>query len=139
LADLDDETQVDHVRGLVLPPTPNPEQVAARAEIRRMVECAVDALGAPYRLVCVMRVIDQMSIEETAAALNIPAATVKARLHRANHQLRETLGSELAAALEGVLPFAGASCDRLTRVVMERLAEVWTSSNLRGRRSEGAP
>jgi hypothetical protein len=32
-----------------------------------------------------------MSIEETAAALNIPAATVKARLHRANHQLRETL------------------------------------------------
>jgi RNA polymerase sigma-70 factor, ECF subfamily len=124
LEELSDETEVDHLRGAMSLPSPNPEQTAARAQIRRMVERAVDALAAPYRLVFVMRVIDQMSIEETAAALNVPAATVKTRLHRANHQLRETLGDELAAALEGVFPFGGASCERLTRLVLERLANL---------------
>jgi len=48
-----------------------------------------------------MRMLEHMSIEETAAALHIPAGTVKTRLHRANQQLRETLGTELSAALEG--------------------------------------
>jgi RNA polymerase sigma-70 factor (ECF subfamily) len=55
----------------------------ARAEIRRVVEQAVDTLPAPFRVVFMMRVVEQMSIEKTAAALAIPAATVKTRLHRA--------------------------------------------------------
>lgn len=103
-------------------PIATPEQAAARAEVRLLVEHAVDALPAPFRLVFVMRVIEQMSIEETAEALGIPPATVKTRLHRANQQLREALGKEFAAALEGAFPFAGARCERLTRAVLARLS-----------------
>jgi RNA polymerase sigma-70 factor, ECF subfamily len=122
LAELGDEADVDRRGDPALRPMPDPEQVAARAQIRRMVEHAVDLLPAQYRLVFVMRAIEQMSIEETATALRIPAATVKTRLHRANQQLRETLGTELAAALQGAFPFAGVRCERLTRSILARLA-----------------
>lgn len=100
---------------------PTPEQLAARMEVRRIVERAIDALPSPFRLVFIMRVIEQMSIEETAAALGIPGATVKTRLHRANQQLRLTLGSELSSVLEGAFPFGGRRCDRLTREVLAKL------------------
>jgi RNA polymerase sigma-70 factor (ECF subfamily) len=123
VAELENQMPAEHAAGPGMPALPNPEQVAARAEIRRMVERAVDALPTPYRLVFVMRVIDQMDTEETGAALGIPAATVKTRLHRANQQLRETLGTELATALEGAFPFAGLRCDRLTRAVLGRLTD----------------
>lgn len=108
--------------------TPTPEQAAARAEMRCMVERAVDALPTPYRLAFVMRMLEHMSIEETADALHIPAATVKTRLHRANRQLRETLGKELSAALEGAFPFGGVRCERFTHAVMARLAAVATTA-----------
>ncbi len=102
--------------------TPTPEQLAARMEVRRLVERAIDALPSPFRLVFIMRVIEQMSIEETASALGIPSATVKTRLHRANQQLRLTLGNELGSVLEGAFPFGGRRCDRLTREVLAKLA-----------------
>jgi RNA polymerase sigma-70 factor (ECF subfamily) len=105
------------------PPPQDPERAAARQELRRRVEQAVDALPAPFRLVFVMRVIEQASVEETAAALGIPQATVKTRLHRANRMLRQTLGDELAAVFDGggAFPFGGARCERLTRAVLSRL------------------
>jgi RNA polymerase sigma-70 factor, ECF subfamily len=110
----------DGERGIVAA-QPSPEQAAAREEIRRVVERAIDALPASFRAVFVMRVIEQMSIEETAAALSIPEATVKTRLHRANQQLRQALGSEFASIFEGTFPFAGSRCERLTSAVLARL------------------
>jgi len=124
LAGLVDGVDADHCGGPLAPTTPTPEQATARGEVRRMVERAVDALPTPYRLAFMMRMLEHMSIEETAAALHIPAATVKTRLHRANQQLRESLGAELAAALEGAFPFAGVRCEHLTHAVMARLAMV---------------
>ena len=56
-----------------------------------------DALATPYRLAFLMRMVEHMSIEETAAALHTPAATVKTRVHRANQQLRTTLGVQCRA------------------------------------------
>jgi hypothetical protein len=93
----------------------------ARAEIRRVVEQAVDTIPAPFRVVFMMRVVEQLSIEETAAALAIPAATVKTRLHRANGQLRAVLGGTFAAILEDTCPFGGMRCARLTDAVLTRL------------------
>jgi RNA polymerase sigma-70 factor (ECF subfamily) len=85
------------------------------------VEGAIDALPAPFRVVFMMRMVEQMSISETASSLNIPVATAKTRLHRANQHLRATLGAELAAVFDGVFPFGGARCERLTQAVLARL------------------
>jgi RNA polymerase sigma-70 factor (ECF subfamily) len=126
-ADLDglaDSMAVDHAHATTPPAAANPEHAAARREIRRIVEQAIDALAPPFRVVFVMRAIEQMSVEETAAQLGIPAATVKTRLHRAKQQLREALGSQFADVFDGIFPFAGARCERLQQAVLARLRGV---------------
>jgi RNA polymerase sigma-70 factor (ECF subfamily) len=99
----------------------SPERAAARQEIRKLVERAVDDLPAHFRIVFVLRVIEQVSINDTAEVLGIPAATVKTRLHRAMAQLRQVLGQEFAAVFDGAFPFGGLRCDHLTRAVLRVL------------------
>lgn len=100
---------------------PSPEQVLARREIRRTIERAVDSLPQSFRIVFILRAIEQMSIEETAHYLGIPAETVKTRFHRANRLLRHSLAQHLDAILDGAFPFLGARCDRVVAAVLERL------------------
>jgi RNA polymerase sigma-70 factor (ECF subfamily) len=99
----------------------NPERAAARQEIRRAIEAAVDALPAPFRAVFVLRAIEQLSTRDTALALGIPEETVKTRFHRANRLLREELSEHFAAIWDDAFPFAGARCDRIVTAVLARL------------------
>jgi RNA polymerase sigma-70 factor, ECF subfamily len=99
----------------------DPERDAARSEIRRLVEAAVDRLPDDFRIVFVMREVEEMSIEETAKHLSIPQATVKTRLHRARRLVRAELAGTLASALAGSFPFAGSRCVLMTERVLARL------------------
>ena len=105
--------------------SPDPEAEAARAQMRRLIEDAVDDLPDAFRIVFVMRDLDQLSVEETAASLELPAATVKTRLHRARRQLRSALDKKLASTLKEAFPFLGARCQRITDNVLERLAPTY--------------
>jgi RNA polymerase sigma-70 factor (ECF subfamily) len=100
---------------------PNPEAAAARSEVRRLLEHAIDDLPEAFRLVFVMREIDELSIEETAANLDIRPETVKTRLHRARRLLRKNLDDRLSTVLKDTFPFQGARCARITRSVLARL------------------
>jgi RNA polymerase sigma-70 factor (ECF subfamily) len=99
----------------------DPEHEAARAEIRRLLEHAIDELPEVFRVAFVMRFIEQMSIEETASALAVPPETVKTRVHRAKQRLRDALEERLAATLAETFPFAGRRCARLGEAVLRRL------------------
>jgi RNA polymerase sigma-70 factor, ECF subfamily len=68
-----------------------------------------------------MRDIEEMTIEETSASLNIPPETAKTRLHRARRLLRQALTERLAPSLQDAFPFQGARCARLTERVLARL------------------
>jgi RNA polymerase sigma-70 factor (ECF subfamily) len=98
-----------------------PEEDAARAEIRRVLECAIDNLPDMFRVVFVLREIEQMNVEETAACLAIQTDTVKTRLHRARRLLGRSLRQQLSPNLTGVFPFAGERCSRIVARVLERL------------------
>src|ERR1043166_2011875 len=98
-----------------------PERAAARREIRRATESAVDALPAPFRTVFVLRAIEQLSTRDTAAALGIPEETVKTRFHRANRLLRDALSGHFVSIWDDAFPFAGARCDRIVTAVLLRL------------------
>ena len=100
---------------------PDPEQALARAEVRRVLERAVDQLPDPFRLVFILRDIEEMSIEETAAQLRVRPETVKTRLHRARRLLRQALDERLASALTDAFPFDGARCAGVTAKVLARL------------------
>lgn len=99
-----------------------PEVEAARSQIRGLIEQAVDDLPEAFRVVFIMRDIEECSIEETAANLDLKPETVKTRLHRARRLLRRALDAKLAVTLGDAFPFMGARCQRITDAVLERLA-----------------
>jgi len=99
----------------------DPERIAAQREMRRLIERAIDDLPELFRVVFVMRDVEGMSIEETAAYLDVRPATVKTRLHRARRLLRRALDAQLATALVDAFPFAGTHCARMTDAVLHRL------------------
>ena len=53
---------------------------------------AVSILPETHREVLLMRFVDDMALDEIAAALSIPVGTVKSRLHHAIRMLRENPG-----------------------------------------------
>ena len=99
----------------------DPAAAAARAQIRHLLERAIDELPPAFRTVYVMREIEECTVEETAEQLAILPATVKTRLHRARRLLRESLQGALAATATDVFPFMGQRCARVTEAVMARL------------------
>ncbi len=101
----------------------DPERSAAQNEIQRLLERAMDALPEPFRVVFVMRDVEEMSIEETAFHLGIRPQTVKTRLHWARRLLRQSLDGELASTLKEMFPFAGVRCARITEAVLSRLTK----------------
>ena len=99
----------------------DPESAAARREIRRLLEEAIDGLPEAFRLVLVARDVDGMGVEEAAQVLGVRPETVRTRLHRARRLLRAALDERLGGALPGAFPFDGARCERLTEAVLTRL------------------
>jgi RNA polymerase sigma-70 factor, ECF subfamily len=102
-------------------PHDDPERTMAQRQILQLVENATDALPEVYRVVFVIRVIEGMSVEETADLLGIKPETVKTRLHRARALLREQLNKQIGPVLLDAFPFAGRRCERLTVSVLNRL------------------
>jgi RNA polymerase sigma-70 factor (ECF subfamily) len=68
-----------------------PESLAERAELCTLVREAIDMLPDTYRVVLLLRDIEELSTEEAAVALGINANAVKVRLHRARQALRTIL------------------------------------------------
>jgi RNA polymerase sigma-70 factor (ECF subfamily) len=101
--------------------TIDPERSAAQLQIRHLIEGAIDELPEIFRVVFVMRDVENLSIDETAEFLKLPSATVKTRLHRARRQLRRALDEQLASTLTEAFPFDGRRCRQSAEKVLERL------------------
>lgn len=100
---------------------PDPERTMAQHEINHLLERAIDALPEPFRVVLVARLVEEMSVEETADLLGLRSETVKTRLHRARLLLRSDLERQVGPMLTDVFPFAGNRCERMTDAVIARL------------------
>jgi len=104
-----------------------PENTMLRAEMRRLIERKIDELPEAYRTVFMLREVEDMTVEETAAALGIPTATVRSRLFRAKARLRDALAEELDTATQEVFGFDGERCDRIVHAVLARIGAVHPS------------
>lgn len=100
-----------------------PERVAMRDELRRLMEQRIDALPDVFRTVFMLRAVEELSVEETAAALEIPEATVRTRFFRARSLLREGLSHDFDFAIRDAFSFAGARCDRIVANVLARISD----------------
>jgi RNA polymerase sigma-70 factor (ECF subfamily) len=99
----------------------DPEHAAAASEIRHLLQSAIDELPEKFRVVFVMREVEQMPTTDVAVCLGVPADTVKSRLHRAKRMLRSALEGRLASALSDTFPFGGFRCARVADRVLEVL------------------
>jgi RNA polymerase sigma-70 factor (ECF subfamily) len=99
-----------------------PERNALGGEMRQLLEKRIDALPDGYRAVFVLRALEELTVEETAAALDIPEPTVRTRYFRARGLLRESLARDIDRSLEDAFAFAGERCDRIVAKVLERIA-----------------
>jgi RNA polymerase sigma-70 factor (ECF subfamily) len=124
--ELDDAVETQCLAAQIIP-FPNasfqadPETAAAQHQIQILLERAIDALPEVFRMILVTRVIEGMSVEETAALFDIPPETVKTRLHRARRLLKRELERQIGPVLGGVFPFGGHRCNRLTEIVLAHL------------------
>ena len=101
----------------------SPDAAADRAQMRAILERRIDGLPETFRAVFVLRSVEELSVEETAECLGIPAETVRSRHFRAKSLLREALAREIDSAERNVWEFAGARCDRIVARVLARLGE----------------
>ncbi len=99
----------------------SPEHNLARAQLRALLERKLDQLPESFRVVFICRSVEEMSVEETAACLAIPEATVRSRHFRAKSLLREALAQEVDLAERDLFEFGGATCDRIVASVLARL------------------
>ena len=101
--------------------TDTPDKAFVRAEMRALLERKLDELPEAFRVVFVLRCVEEMSVEETAQCLDLPEATVRSRHFRARSLLRESLAQEIDVAERDLFEFGGARCDRIVAQVLSRL------------------
>jgi RNA polymerase sigma-70 factor, ECF subfamily len=101
---------------------PDPERAAAQRQIRGLLEQAIDRLPDDFRIVLIARVVEEMSVQETATMLGIRPETVKTRLHRARLALRRTIEAQIGPAATEVFPFEDPRCRRTADIVIAKLA-----------------
>jgi RNA polymerase sigma-70 factor (ECF subfamily) len=118
----DDEAARDALPENEAPAMDRPDSAAHRSEMRQLLETRIDALPDTYRVVFVLRAVEELSVEETATSLGIPESTVRTRFFRARSLLRESLARDVDRAYGDAFGFAGARCDRIVSNVLARLA-----------------
>lgn len=103
-------------------PGDTPESIAMREQMRKLLERNIDELPSAYRTVFMLRAVEELTAEETAECLGIPAATVRTRFFRARRLLRKALANDIGLASQGLFTFDGERCDRIVRSVLARLS-----------------
>lgn len=102
-------------------PDARPDRAAMRSELRRIMEDRIDELPEAFRTVFMLRAVEEMSVDEVAAALELPEATVRTRFFRARGLLREGLARDVDLEMGDAFSFDGARCDRIVAGVIARL------------------
>ena len=90
-------------------------------ELKGILEKAVGNLPEKYRMVFVMREVQEMSTLETADVLNLGESNVKIRLTRAKEMLRDELSSYYKSSQ--LYEFNLVRCDRIADFVMRRILD----------------
>ena len=96
----------------------SPDAQVESGQMRALLQLAIDSLPPKYRSVLILRAVQEMSVEETAACLELSADVVKTRYLRARSMMRDALGAHVEAHANDVYGFAGARCDAVVAHVI---------------------
>jgi RNA polymerase sigma-70 factor (ECF subfamily) len=97
------------------------EDCADSVNARQLLERVVDRLPEYFRLVFILRRVEQMTAAEVATTLGINEGTVRTRLHRADRLLRADLSRLMQSEQLNLYEFGGTQCDRIVTAVLAKL------------------
>jgi RNA polymerase sigma-70 factor (ECF subfamily) len=86
-----DPRDEERVPVILVDKRPGPQERYGQTSLGELLDEMILQLPPIYRAVVELRYTEQLSYEEIAQVLEIPLGTVKARLHRAHHQLKDRL------------------------------------------------
>jgi len=95
-----------------------PDSELHNKELSALLENAIEQLPEKYRLVFVLREVEDLSVKETAEVLDIAPSNVKTRLNRAKTMLKDHLKGYMK---EHVYAFHLTRCDRIVDRVLAEL------------------
>jgi RNA polymerase sigma-70 factor (ECF subfamily) len=95
-----------------------PAHLLMNKELSGVLESAIARLPEKYRLVFVLREVEDLSIKETAEVLSLKEMNIKVRLNRAKTMLRENLQGYIK---DNVYSFHLTRCDRIVDEVFKQL------------------
>lgn len=72
---------------------PLPEEELEKMELQERVQYEISRMPEKYRVVVVLKYIEELSLQEISEVLEMPLGTVKTRLHRGREALRKQLNS----------------------------------------------
>ncbi|MDP4149568.1 MAG: sigma-70 family RNA polymerase sigma factor [Bacteroidota bacterium] len=98
-----------------------PSNILLNKELGKVLENALAQLPEKYRVVFVLREIEEMSTRETGDALGIEEPNVKVRLNRAKTMLRDNLNGYFK---ETAYPFHLTRCDLMVERVFRGIASL---------------
>jgi len=98
----------------------SPEGKLLQKELHGVLEHAISQLPQRYQTIFMLREVEELSVRETAACLQISAENVKVRLHRAKELIKQNLSS-VSQEME-LFPFHQSRCDRIVSEVYRRCA-----------------
>lgn len=88
-------------------------------ELNGVLENAIAHLPEKYRIIFILREVEELSVKETGEALNLEESNVKVRLNRAKNMLRQNLNGYLK---EHLYSFHLSRCDVIVKNVFNRLS-----------------
>ena len=89
------------------------------SELKNILQDAIGKLPEKYRIVFIMREIEDMSVAETQECLDLTEANVKVRLNRAKAMLRNAMTTYYKK--EDLLHLHLARCSKITEHVMKQI------------------
>jgi RNA polymerase sigma-70 factor (ECF subfamily) len=113
--------QQEEMMSKLASPSEDPEVQVSRRELTALLERAIDQLPEIYRVVVMLRQVQQLSTAETAECLEVSEEVVKVRLHRGTALLREAMTARLDAVATETFGFLGERCDRIVAGVMDAI------------------
>lgn len=98
-----------------------PFEGLAKRQLESILKDAVDCLPQTYRLVFLMRAVEQLSTQETAESLDMTVDVVKQRYSRSKKMLRKQLEAQIVKSGLNLHEFDGKRCDSVVSTVMTKI------------------
>ncbi|MCF6193360.1 MAG: RNA polymerase sigma factor [Kangiellaceae bacterium] len=96
-----------------------PESLLENKQLKTLINNHVDKLPEDFRIVFVLRAVEQLNVKETAEILDIKEETVKSRFFRAKRLMRDQIQTELDRVGLHVYEFGGCHCDVIVSNVLQ--------------------